>query len=162
MAMLLIVISLAAPSLGRFFRGRTLDAEVRRFVTLTRYGQSRAVSEGLPMILWIDPEQRCYGLQAEASYEETDDKAVEFDLNESLEMEVEDPPIANSLLPRETLSAMPDNRPFIRFTPEGFVSETSPENIRIRENEDEGVWIVRSRNRLSYEVQTNQFETARR
>ena len=43
MAMLLIVLSLTAPSLAVFFRGRALDSEARRFMTLTHYGQSRAV-----------------------------------------------------------------------------------------------------------------------
>ncbi len=56
MAMLAIVISVALPSLKGFFRGRNLDSEARRFLSLTRYGQSRAVSEGVPMVLWIaDP-----------------------------------------------------------------------------------------------------------
>ena len=50
MATLAIVLSVAAPSLARFFRGRSLDSEARRFLTLTRYGQSRAVAEGEPMV----------------------------------------------------------------------------------------------------------------
>ena len=54
MAMLLIVLGIAFPSLKRFFRGRNLDSEARRFLSLTQYGQSRAVSEGFPMVLWID------------------------------------------------------------------------------------------------------------
>ncbi len=45
MALLLIVIGVALPSLKRFFHGRNLDSEARRFLSLTRYGQSRAVSE---------------------------------------------------------------------------------------------------------------------
>src|SRR6266516_1572443 len=61
MAMLMIVLAVAAPSLSNFFRGRTLDSEARRFVSLTRYGQSRAVSDGVPMLLWIDTRQRAYG-----------------------------------------------------------------------------------------------------
>ncbi|MCX6930914.1 MAG: prepilin-type N-terminal cleavage/methylation domain-containing protein, partial [Verrucomicrobia bacterium] len=53
MALLTIVISLTAPSLSKFFRGRTLDSEARRLLALTRSGQSRAVSEGMPMDLWV-------------------------------------------------------------------------------------------------------------
>src|SRR5512143_2179039 len=57
MALLTIVISLTAPKLSRFFHGRTLDSEARRLLALTRSGQSRAVSEGLPMDLWVDAKQ---------------------------------------------------------------------------------------------------------
>src|SRR5207249_2115896 len=46
MALLAIVLAVSAPALSTFFQGRTLDSEVRRFLSLTRYGQSRAVSEG--------------------------------------------------------------------------------------------------------------------
>src|SRR5437016_14129570 len=65
MAMLLIVLAVAAPSLSKFFRGRTLDSEARRFVSLTRYGQSRAVSDGVPSGFWIDPNQGSHGLEQE-------------------------------------------------------------------------------------------------
>src|SRR5437763_109192 len=54
MTILLIVFSVALPSLKGFFRGRNLDSEARRFLSLTRYGQSRAVSEGVSMVLWMD------------------------------------------------------------------------------------------------------------
>ena len=37
------------------FRGRNLDNEARQFLSLTRYGQSRAISEGVPVELWINP-----------------------------------------------------------------------------------------------------------
>src|SRR6266540_3620386 len=45
MALLLLVFGVTLPSLKGFFRGRNLDSEARRFLSLTRYGQSRAVSE---------------------------------------------------------------------------------------------------------------------
>ncbi len=47
MGLLAVVIALSAPSLSNFFRGRKLESEARRFVSVTRYGQSRAVAEGL-------------------------------------------------------------------------------------------------------------------
>ena len=76
MALLLIVFGVALPSLKGFFRGRSLDSEARRFLSLTRYGQSRAVSEGVPMILWMRPRQGTYGLEQEPGYSEVDRKAV--------------------------------------------------------------------------------------
>src|SRR5438128_11617175 len=51
MALLMIVLAVSAPSLQGFFKGRNLDSEARRILGLTKYGQSRAVSEGIPMLL---------------------------------------------------------------------------------------------------------------
>lgn len=107
MALLTIVISVAAPSLGNFFRGRSLDAEARRLLALTRQGQSRAVSEGVPMVLWFDTGERTYGLEEDPSYatenlENTsrntgrgtdfDPKAVEFKIDKDLRIEIATPP----------------------------------------------------------------------
>src|SRR5512139_2348010 len=88
MALLTVVISLTAPKLSRFFHGRTLDSEARRLLALTRSGQSRAVSEGLPMDLWVDAEKGEFGLEAEPSFETSDPKAVEFALDSGLKIEV--------------------------------------------------------------------------
>src|ERR1039458_7808996 len=88
MALLTIVISLTAPSLSRFFRGRTLDSEARRLLAMTRSGQSRAVSEGMPMDLWVDAAQGAFGLEAEPSFDTSDSKAMEFTLDGGLKIAV--------------------------------------------------------------------------
>src|SRR2546425_6952732 len=93
MAVLLIVVGVAFPSLKNFFHGRRLDSEARRFLSLTHYGQSRAVSEGVPMVLWIDSKQRTYGLEAQSGYVQLDSKSVEYELDDGLQMEASAPPV---------------------------------------------------------------------
>jgi len=160
MALLMIVLAVAAPSLSNFFRGRTLDSEARRFVSLTRYGQSRAVAEAAPMDLWIDTKQAAYGLEEEAGYTDFDSKAVDLDLGKDLVIEVQDLPAqANRSTQQNQLHG---NVPTIRFRPDGFISETSPRTVVIREKSGEAVWITQSRNRLNYEIQTNALQTALR
>ena len=160
MAMLMIVLSVAAPSLSNFFRGRSLDSEARRFVSLTRYGQSRAVAEAAPMDLWIDTTQGGYGLEEEAGYTDLDTKAVDLDLGKDLVIELQDLPAhANRSTQKNQLHG---NLPTIRFRPDGFISETSPRIVVIREKSGEAVWIIQSRNRLNYEIQTNALQTALR
>lgn len=172
LTLLLTVLGFAAPTLARFFRGRELDSEALRFLALTRYGQSRAVAEGVPMVLWIDPEQRRYGLEAESTYLEQDDQAREFELAEGLEIEVFQPRLpglaAEPVPELSLLTARPDSqRPrslqnlfWLRFTPEGALGETGPEWIVFRQVRDDMVagqlWVAPSRNRLRYELQTNQ------
>src|SRR5215813_10242713 len=48
MTILTIAVALTAPSLANFFRGRALESEARRLLALSRQGQNRAVSEGIP------------------------------------------------------------------------------------------------------------------
>jgi len=159
MAMLMIVLAVAAPSLSNFFRGRTLDSEARRFISLARYGQSRAVAEAAPMDLWIDTRQGAYGLEAQAGYTDLDAKAADFDLERDLTIEVTDLPAKANRTMQAGLHA---NLPTIRFLPNGFISETSPRTVVIREKTGEAVWITQSRNRLNYEIQTNALQTALR
>src|SRR5260370_31322546 len=78
MTILAIAVSITAPALANFFRGRTLDSEGRRLLGLTHQGQSRAVSEGVPMELWIDSAPTAYGLEAEPRYEPSDTKAADI------------------------------------------------------------------------------------
>ena len=164
MSMLLIVLSVAAPSLKRFFRGRALDSEVNRFLALTRYGQSRAVSEGLPVILWIDPEESAYGLQADSSYTEEDTKAREYQIDKDVKVQVEQstPALKLGTLWKGNNQGLAPKLPKIRFTPDGFLSESSPDLIVFRQENDSEIWIGPSRNRLNYEVYTNQLEQMRR
>ena|SRR5438128_10544244 len=153
MAMLLIVLGVAFPSLKGFFRGRNLDSEARRFLSLTRYGQSRAVSEGVPMVLWIDPRRSSYGVQIQAGYTDGDSKAVRFAMGEGTRVEVQTPAFATPASQFNQSVSGVSNTPSIRFTPDGFIGETSPDRILFRQGAEDAIWIVESTNRLKYEIQ---------
>ena len=163
MALLVIVIAVASPSLSRFMRGRTLDSEARRFVSLTRYGQSRAVSEGVPVVLWINTRQGSYGLRQEAGYTEQDAKAVDFLLGKDLRLEVANLPAQLGPLAQARATRQTDpNTPMLRFPPDGFIDETSPQSVVLRDQSGESIWITQSRNRLNYEIHTNVLRNALR
>jgi hypothetical protein len=179
MTLLTIVISLAAPSLGGFFRGRSLDSEARRLLALTRYGQSRAAAEGVPMVLWFDETRRAYGLEAEASYEPDDSGAVEYALEKDLQFELLSADLYGSLAampgaasgssPRlglsSSLATMPgfsqgpanllrQGLPRIRFLPDGSLDPLSPPGVRLYDRDEISRWLVPSSNRLTYELRT--------
>jgi prepilin-type N-terminal cleavage/methylation domain-containing protein len=172
MAVLVIMIGVSAPTLANFFHGRALDYEARQFLALTRQGQSRAACEGVPMELWVDAEQRKYGLQEESSYsktsaDDTDPKALEFELNRDVQIEVPNLPISkptstvmrNSSTPTSTASVAPvvskhANLPRIRFLPDGSLGETSPQRLHLSDRDGGSRWVVLARNRLNYEIQT--------
>src|ERR1044071_2714649 len=90
LALLAICAVFVTASMGSFFRGRALNFEARRLLSLTHYAQSRAVSEGTPVILWINPAESTYGLTTQASYNdpEGDGKAVAYSTDPSLKLEI--------------------------------------------------------------------------
>lgn len=165
MALLATVLAVSAPSLSRFFRGRTLDSEAHRFLALTRHAQQRAVSEGVPMVLWFDTGQRTYGLNADTSFVEEDTQAEGFSVDEGLEIEVLLSPEAMlageaSLYKNEKLTT--DGLHTMRFNPDGFASLSSPETVVFRQGEDAEIRVTQRRNRLSYEIQTGNPNSVRR
>jgi type II secretory pathway pseudopilin PulG len=161
LGLLLIVVGISFPTLKNFFRGRALDSEARRFLSLTRYAQSRAAAEGLPMVVWIDPQEQTYGMQVETGFVDEDRRAVEYDIDETLLVEVTAPPapvpMAGLSLPGARQRPLVKNAslPAIRINAEGHLEDTSPEAIVFRQgerNEPAMLCIVQSGNRLNYEI----------
>jgi type II secretion system protein H len=179
MTLLVIVLAVAAPTLGNFFRGRSIESEARRLLALARQGQSRAVFEGVPMMLWIDEKEKTYGLEEESGYTDLDEKAVEFNVQKDLEIEVVNDlfSVRRPVMPSGYNVGMVNNRaylreqaklamsrsihrhlPAIRFQPDGTVSESSPRSVRLTAPDGESIYLEQSTNRLEYEIcQTNQW-----
>ncbi len=161
MAILSTVLAVAAPSLGRFFRGRNLDSEANRLVALTRHGQDRAAAEGIPMLLWFDTTARRYGLQADTVWTKNDGKSVGFDLAEDLEIDIRQADLSRTNGTLEVRENTAVNRPTLRFMPDGTFGPSSPEWIELHGRSETGeqdskVWIALGWNRLNYEVWTRQ------
>jgi type II secretion system protein H len=152
MCLLAVVFSLVVPSLKGFFRARNLDSEAQRFLALTRYGQSRAISEGVPMILWMDPQQRTYGLQTQVGYGVNDKKQQQFTLDESLQMQPQNPVLGILTQSNLWTEARRSTKPEIRFLPDGTISESSPNKILISQDKDDALWITETTNHLRYEI----------
>ncbi len=166
MAILVIVIGLALPSLGGFFRGRTLDSEARRLLALMRQGQSRAVFEGVPMRLWVDGKNRSYGLEQEPGFSDQDKKAVEFAVHEDLGLDITNPKPApltttTSTTAKEAAKALLAKSrsphrylPAIRFLPEGSLDENNSPSLRMYDRNGNELWLSQSDDHLNYEIRS--------
>jgi Tfp pilus assembly protein FimT len=148
LALLVIITSLAAPAMSNFIRGRALDSEARRLMALIHAGQSRAVSEGMPMVLWVDEKQGAYGLQAETTGQSGDPKAENLALDEYLKIAVMNTGTAGV--------TKFHNLPAIRFLPDGSVDENSPQTLRLIDAKGNGLWLVESRNHNGYEIRNTE------
>ena len=153
MAILIVVISLVLPKLGGFFAGRALEAEANRFVALTHYAQSRAVSEGVPVMLWIDTKSGTYGLQQQPGYTDGDRKTADFRVDKDLKIDVAKVSRAARTGMGQTIAPR-SKFPAIFFSPDGTVdSSASVPAISLAEGNNQVLWIVPAANRLSYEIQ---------
>jgi type II secretory pathway pseudopilin PulG len=186
MTLLTVVMALAAPALAPFFRGRSLDAEARRLLALSRYAQNRAATEGFPMTLWLDAQGRAYGLEAETGTAEADPKAVECELERELGLDAEESALSADVAmapARAQAQAQARARsqqaqtglastisghslrglPALRFLPDGTIDAASPDTVRLYDKRGAALWLRRARNGLTYEIgePTNGWAAAR-
>jgi len=144
LTLLIVATSLVAPAMSNFIRGRALDSEARRLAALMHAGQSRAVSEGLPVVLWVDEKKGAYGLESEIPPRGGDSKAEDLPLDENLRISV--------LNARTTALTTFRNLPAIRFLADGMIDENSPQMLRLVDAKGNALWLVESRNRIGYEI----------
>ena len=152
MALLAIVTALTAPRMISFFRGRSLSEEARRVLALTHYAQSRAIAEGVPVVLWFSPTASTYGQNIQSGFVETDDHASSFALEASLSLEIPNtdaPPVSEL---EDERTGLPDGLPVIRFTPDGFFDPASVSKLVLRQGTEAALELVPTANRLSYEI----------
>lgn len=155
MALLVIAVSLVAPHLSEFFRGRTLNSEAGQIVALAHEGQSRAISGGVPMVLWFDANNNKYGLEEEPGYVDKDPNAVEFEVNENLKIEVPDYDPTAASLTGGSSDTQRAGMPQITFLSDGSIADGSPRTVRIIDNDGPTVSVTQSRDRREYEISTN-------
>lgn len=144
LALVVVITSLAAPAMSNFIRGQALGAEARRIVALIHAGQNRAVSEGLPMVLWVDEKQGAYGLQAEMTGRNGDPKAENLSMDANVQIAV----TSTGLSGTTKFGGLPA----IRFLPDGTVDENSPQTMRLMDSKGNTLWLIESRNRNDYEI----------
>ena len=117
MAALATVMAITAPSLARFFRGRSIAEEARRLTSLVRYARSQAISRSEPMEVWIEPVAGSYGLRAMHGHEDDDERVTQFGLAEHVGVE------------SESRSADPESGIRIVYWPDGMADPDSAESL---------------------------------
>ena len=148
LALLVVITSLAAPAMANFIRGRALDSESRRLFSLMHAAQSRAVSEGMPMVLWVDEKNGAYGFQEETTGKAGDPKAENLTLDSTLQIAV--------LNVGMSAPTMFNNLPAIRFLADGTVDESSPQTLQLTDSAGVSRWLIESRTHTGYEISDSQ------
>lgn len=140
MAVLAAVLAYAAPQLSRFMWGRNLQEEGRRMYALSRYGRSVAVSQSTPMQLWVNPDERTYGLSPSPGFTLEDEKELEFQLPEGMQFEL------------DTAMLDEDGRGYVSFWPDGTIDDESLTSVIIRGRDNEAYALLQKDLIAGYEL----------
>ena len=147
LALLVIITSISVPAMSKFIRGRALDSEARRMMSLMHAAQSRAVSEGSPVMLWLDDKTGTYGMAAETSGQNGDAKAEELTVDSTLRLAV-----LNIGTGAQTTF---NNLPAIKFLADGTIDETSPQTLQLVDADGFGRLFTENKTRTGYEVNSS-------
>jgi type II secretion system protein H len=145
LALLVIITSIAVPTMSRFIRGRALGSESTRMLALMHAAQSRAVSEGMPMMFWINAQTGEYGVEAETSGKNGDAHAEELTLDGTLKIAVTSAGVG-------TTATTFKNLPAIKFLPDGTVDEGSPQSVQLTDGDGFSSWLNELKSRTGYEI----------
>jgi Tfp pilus assembly protein FimT len=147
LSLLVVAVSMVAPKMSNFIRGRALDTEARRMQALAHAGQARAVGEGLPIVLWFDQANGQYGLEQENPPAQAGDPDAErLPLAEQVQVQVAN--VAGTGSAPTTFK----NLPAIRFQADGTVDEDSPHVVQLLDATGASLWLVELQNRTGYEI----------
>jgi prepilin-type N-terminal cleavage/methylation domain-containing protein len=144
MTLLVVAVSMIAPKLSGFIRGRALDSEANRLLALAHAGQSRAVSEGMPMVLWFDQPNGTYGLEEETAPAGGDAQREMMEMAATVQLTVVN--LAGSA--PTTFRKLPA----LRFLADGTIDEDSPHTLQLVDSAGFSLWLVEMQNRTGYEI----------
>ena len=167
MALLVVAVSMISPRLSGFIRGRALHSEARRFLAVTHAARSRAVSESLPVLLWLDAATGRYGIERENRGQDGDPLSQEFTVDGNLRIGFDRAQrlLGQTLTGTRSPTLIPGfsntqrpvgarTEPSIRLLPDGTIDEDSPNAIRIEDADGAVLWLVEGSDRRHYEIRT--------
>lgn len=143
MALLATLLAFSAPTLSRSFHNRHLRDEGTRFVALTEYARDEAVSQGVPMVVWIDPQAGRFGVQPKTGYDGNDARRREYPLNADVRVEVASKSGTGG--GNQVIEA-------VELSPEGTPTVASTESVRLVDRFNAVLTIARTADGWGYEI----------
>lgn len=140
LALLAVVAAISMPALGRSMHQRNLKDEAARFLALTEYARDEAISQGVPMTLWLDPRGQRFGIEAKAGFEGDSTRVRDFALNPDVHFDA-DRPVTHD-----------DVADVIEFSPDGSPADSSIDMVRLADRFDSALTVARTSDGWSYEI----------
>jgi type II secretion system protein H len=140
MGLLAMLLAFVAPSLGRSMRQRNLEGEAARFLAATEYARDEAVSQGVPMIVWIDEKKSRFGVEVKDGFIGAESRDREFALHADIQMELE-----------KSIGRNAKVQP-IEFAPDGTPATTNVEMVTLKDRFDAVLVVARTEDGWGYEI----------
>lgn len=140
MALLTVVVALSAPSLSRSMRQRNLNEEASRFLAATEYARDEAVSQGVPMTVWIDPAAQRFGVEPKKGFDGAVGREREFAVNPDVQFEV-----GIGVGKGGVITAA-------EFSPDGSPALSSLDSVRLMDRFKSSLSVARTSDGWSYEI----------
>ncbi len=140
MALLAVVAAFSAPSLARSLRQRNLDGEAARLLALSEYGRNEAISQGVPMSVWVDPKGQRMGVEPKTGYEGDATRSREFELNADIHFELDRAATQGGVI--EVMA----------FSPDGSPSSSSIDAVRLVDRFQSQLTVARTSDGWGYEI----------
>jgi len=141
MAILSAILAFSAPLLSRSFQQRDLDEDATQLLALTEYARDEAVSQGVPMKVWINPQSGGFGVEAKDGYEGDSTRDKTYWLKPGH---------------RFDLSQAPTDRSGVvdaaDFDPSGSLAEESISEISIADRSNSAVSVAQTDDGESYQI----------
>jgi prepilin-type N-terminal cleavage/methylation domain-containing protein len=142
MAILLVVMGVVAPSLSRSLRARKVSDEASRFLALTEFARDSAVSEGMPMMIWVNGSSQHYGLDPMNDYLQSKVHR-EYALTSDVQFDPASAPAVGA------------NTSVIQYMPNGTPAVTSVAGVKLVDHFGGTVVISLRSDGSRYEIQKN-------
>lgn len=165
MALLATLAAVAVPSLSRSLRGRNLDQEAQRLLALTGYACDEAVSQGIPMIVWIDADGGRCGVDAKTGFQPgggENPRAREYALGEDVRFDPVGQGMASTAPNPAAAPTQNANAPaaggthggvtVAEFAPDGTLDPGSLAGVRIVNRAQDALNLARTADAYGYEI----------
>jgi len=138
MALLTIIMAISAPILSRSLRQRGVDQEATRFLSLLEYGRSEAVSQGVPVIVWIAPRTNEFGVQVKTGFSGDETRMRKYTLPAGMTVNAERSIVVNGLV--QVAEFSPDGWPLAGAAEQILFSDASGSSMALTHTTDRWGW----------------------
>lgn len=164
MALLVTLAAVIVPSLARSMRGRNLDGQADRLLALTEYGRDEAVSQGIPMVMWVDVDGSRFGVDTKPGYGSGAEnaRAREYTLEDDAHFDpvgqgmVSSVPPAGTTAQGQTTSTAAGGTHggviVAEFAPDGTLDPGSLPSVRVVDRTGESLAISQTADAYGYEI----------
>ena len=143
MALLATFMAIVAPRLSGSLRQRNIDGEAARLLALTEYGRDEAASLGIPVVVWVDPAARRFGVDAKTGYPADNLRRKEYALTPDVSFDNVNNAVAGQ--GGRGVNAA-------EFEPDGTLDPSSLNTVRLVDRFKSSVSVVQTADHDGYEI----------